>query len=1584
MDESNMTPEGYTGLELAVIGMAGRFPGARNIDEFWENLKNGIEPLWFLSDEEVLAAGEDPQTLENPSYVKMNGFLEEVEYFDASFFGYTSREAEKMDPQVRIFHQIAWETLESAGYNPDLYEGLIGVYAGANNNSSWMVHFMNTSNTMAEKLEVSNLSNSYAFCTRVSYKLNLRGPSVTVQTACSTSLVAVHMACQGLLCGECDIALAGGSSIYLLEKTGYLYQEGMILSPDGHCRTFDQRAKGTVMGDGVGMVALKRLESAIAERDTILAVIKASGINNDGNQKIGYEAPSMKGQADLISEVQHRAGIEPESIGYVETHGTATPMGDPVEISALTMAFNTTKRGFCRIGSVKSNFGHLNSSAGIAGFIKTVLALQHQLIPPTLHFDTANPEIDFENSPFVVNSELFVWNRDKYPLRAAVNSLGGGGTNAHVILEEAPVIAQSPVVNGNIIREREYQLILLSAKTESSLGKLVENLAEYLKQHPEINLADAAYTLQVGRRHFQRRRMLVCSDRDEAVEIISSPSSGKLYSVNLKAKENEKQVIFMFPGQGSQYVNMGWGLYKGERVFREEMDRCFDIFKSITGHDIKEILYTQLLTHQSQPADNPGRINRTEISQPVIFMFEYALGKLLMSWGIQPTVMIGYSFGEYAAACLSGVFSLEDILKVIVLRSRLMQNMPEAAMLSVPLPADELKPLLNEKLSISIDNGPSCVVAGTVEEIDEFEKVMKEKRYICIRVSVSHPGHSSVMSPILSEFAEEVKRLDLHHPQIPFISNVTGTAITDQDAVDPHYWVRHLKDTARFGEGAAELLTIPDSIFIEVGAGRDLCVLLKSFKDFKPTHRVTNLVRHEKEDVPDLYYLLNRIGHLWLYGVNIDWQGFHADEQRYRIPLPTYNFEKQSFKITGISSSFAEQVKQPGTALKRNDDTGEWLYAMMWKRSRIPRTAEKFVRPGQTNRMRILVFIDEWGLGSKITVILKQQGYLVTLVRTGETFRQIKEDEYSIQPATNSDYERLFNEIIGPGKLPAPLAILHLWNVTPVTGERRGIEWMLKEQDKGFYSLIALAQTLGKQYINNHFQVKVVTNNIQDVIGGEVICPDKATISGPAKVITQEYSNIDCCMIDIELPETGSRQEQILLNRLIEEFQVKIQDRMIAYRNGYRWVQTFDSVKIEKPQDPTNGNVPVGLREKGIYLITGGTGGIGLILAEHLAREAKARLILTCWSSFPERDEWDNWLTAHSQDDKVSTRVRKIRELEAMGAEVLLYSADVASFDQMQQVIKSAEQSFGRINGVIHAAGIPDGAIIAGRTREISEKVLTPKVTGTLVLDQLLKNAQLDFFILCSSMASILPMGGQTAYSAANAFLDAFAASSLLCSTKNPISIIWDRWHKIGVAVIAEEKHKEIWGVELEKGITPSEGLDIFNRILSDPLSRVLVTPFDLANSVEEYNNPRGLLLDDINLANLRPKSIQKRPELSIPYVKPGNEAERKLAELWENFLGIERIGIHDNFFELGATSLAIIQISVFLVKEFGRDIQPVAMYSYPTVESLAKFLELGNLGDDFFAKEQHAFETRDKGQEIRKNLRLKRRNIQPGENAHE
>jgi amino acid adenylation domain-containing protein len=884
-------PENQTSTALdgvALIGMVGRFPGAKSVEELWNNLCGEVESITFFAEDEI-DPSVDPELRHDSHYVRARGVIQDAETFDAAFFGISPREAEVMDPQMRVFLELAQEALENSGYTPENYQGLIGLYAGSGQNTYFERH-------ICGRPEIINrlgafqtmLANEKDFLTtRASYKLNLTGPSVSINTACSTSLVAVIQAVQNLLNDQCDIALAGGISITTPQNTGYLYQEGGMLSPDGHCRPFDARAQGTTFNSGAGIVVLKRLADALADGDRIYAVIKGTGINNDGADKVSFTAPSVEGQVGAIAMAQNNAGFHPETITYVETHGTATPLGDPIEIEALTQAFRlqTNANRFCAIGSIKSNVGHLVAAAGVAGLIKTALALYYKKIPPSLNFEAPNPEIDFEHSPFYVNTQLTAWQASDTPRRAGVSSFGVGGTNAHVVLEEAPIVAPSGP-------SRPRQLLFLSAKTSTALEQATANLKAHLQQHSEVNLADVAYTLQEGRKAFNHRRFVVCQTVEEAISLLETPNPNRAGSRQTETRDPE--IVFMFPGQGSQYANMGLSLYAREPVFQAAVDRCVEILKPLLGKDLREILY---------PADQDDEIaaaalRQTVYTQPALFTIEYALAQLWQSWGVKPAAMIGHSIGEFVAACLAGVFSLEDGLKLVAARGRLMWELPGGSMLSVRLSAEGMQQRLSGDLAIAAINGPAlCVVSGPTEAIANLQQELEAEEIVCRPLHTSHAFHSPMMDPIIEPFAKLVRTIPLALPQIPFVSTVTTDWITDAQATDPLYWASHLRATVRFAEGVKTLWQQPSRVLLEVGPRTTAATLARQqAKDPKQQIAVSSLGSTTADD-GEWATLLQAIGQLWLVGVSLDWPTFYTNEYRHRLPLPTYPFERQRYWI---------------------------------------------------------------------------------------------------------------------------------------------------------------------------------------------------------------------------------------------------------------------------------------------------------------------------------------------------------------------------------------------------------------------------------------------------------------------------------------------------------------------------------------------------------------------------------------------------------------------------------------------------------------------------------------------------------------
>ena len=876
---------------IAIIGMAGRFPGAANIDTFWQNLVDGVESISHFTRDDLEVGGPE---IDQPNYVKARGVLADVDMFDAAFFGYTPRDAQFTDPQLRIFQECAWEALEDAGYDPERYGGSIGVYAGCSMNT-YLLHNLCTSREFTEQLLAGHQMSAHAallgndkdfLVTRVSYKLNLRGPSMVIQSACSTSLVAAAQACHSLLGYQCDIALAGGVSISFPQKRGYPFLEGAMVSEDGHCRPFDASAGGTVFGGGVGIVVLRRLSEALEAGDNIVAVIKGAAINNDGSGKVSYMAPSVDGQAEVIATAQALAGISPNTISFVETHGTGTPLGDPIEIAALTKAFRlgTDARGSCAIGAVKGNVGHLESAAGVTGLIKTALMLKHRTIPPTIHFQNPNPKCDFENSPFHVVSEVTDWKAGSTPRRAGVSAFGIGGTNAHLVLEEAPPVEPALTV-------RPLHLLVISTKTATALDRATENLRLHLAAHPELNLADVAFTLQAGRKQFNHRRALVCRDAPGAIHMLEAIDPKTVYSQC--HERGDAPVAFLFPGQGAQYANMGRQLYETERVFREAVDCCCAILEPQLELDLRPILYPPAAGED----EAQRRLTETWLTQPALFVIEYALARLVMHWGIQPSAMLGHSVGEYVAACLSEVFSLEDALGLLATRARLMQTLPPGSMLAVRAARSHVEPLLDANLSIAAVNSPQiCVVSGPTPDVQRFASCLEERGIGNRILATSHAFHSAMMDPIEDAFTAAVERTERKPPRIPYLSNVTAGWITESETSDPSYWFRHLRGTVQFADAVAELAKNPGCVLVEVGPGQTLSKLARMHPARKPDQVVLATMPTDRDGC-EISTLLDMTARLWVTGANIDWAGFNEGSRLHRVPLPTYPFERKSHWI---------------------------------------------------------------------------------------------------------------------------------------------------------------------------------------------------------------------------------------------------------------------------------------------------------------------------------------------------------------------------------------------------------------------------------------------------------------------------------------------------------------------------------------------------------------------------------------------------------------------------------------------------------------------------------------------------------------
>lgn len=1511
--------EDYNG-SIAIIGMTGRFPRARNLSEFWGNLQHAVDCITNISDEELLASGIDAHLINTPEYVKRKGIVEDADLFDAYFFGINPGEAEIIDPQQRLFLECAYEVFEKAGYVPKDATGLVGVYAGCSLNS-YLFNNLLANQQVIERLgayQIMIANDKDFLSTRVSYKLNLHGPSLTIQTACSTSLVAVHMACQGLLNYDCDMALAGGVSIGFPQKSGYLYQEGMILSPDGHCRAFDAKARGIVAGEGVGVVLLKRLGDALADGDTILAVIKGSAVNNDGAVKAGYTAPSVDGQSAVIAAAHTMAGIEPETIGYVETHGTGTALGDPIEIEALTKAFRyrTDRKGFCPIGSVKTNIGHLDVAAGVVSLIKTVLALQNNQVPSSLYFESPNPHINFESSPFYVNSHLSDWNRGQHPRRAGVSSFGIGGTNAHVVLEEAPVREPLP-------SSKPCKLILLSAKTENSLKSTTLALTEHLKTERDTDLADIAYTLQIGRQRYGHRLMAICQSKEETISVLTGKNHGKI-----RTRSNEminRPVVFMFSGQGSQYVNMGLDLYRLERVYRETIDNCSEILKPLIGCDLRQVLYPKDGTSEIAAE----RLGQTAITQPALFAVEYALVQLWGQWGVHPQAMIGHSIGEYVAACQSGVFTLEDALKVVAHRGRLIQSLRKGTMLAVKMAEDELIPLLDTTIAVAAVNASTmCVVSGESDAVNKLENALKNKEISCVRLKTSHAFHSRMMEPVLAEFSESISKISMKPPGTGFISNVTGTWITPEEAVSPQYWAQHIRQPVRFADGLDELMKDDSSVFLEVGPGRTLVTLAEHQRRTSRERVVLSSIRHPNEKIPDDAFLLDSLGQLWLEGVAINWKGYYQGEQRYRVVLPTYSFERQRYWIEPQQKADATPALPVDRQHCRNDTLSAWLYRPEWKRTSLP---GKDIEEKQ----RWLIFMDQHGLGRDLAEQLFANASSVIRVFSGDGYAKTDPTTYCIEAKSELDYDRLFADL--RQSIGLPQKIVFLWSFE--FGKEHHSEETPNRADKysGFNSLLFIARSLGRCTYEDKVEINIISNGLHEILGTEALNPDLAILQGPCKVIPQEYQNFSCRIIDFACARKKDVQEQKVLSKLLPELSGPDKGYDVAYRGAHRWEQHFEPIRdLEDRNEPYRV-----LKKGGVYLVTGGLGGLGLVFADYLATHWNAKMVLIGRSGVPEKKDWKKWLDTHDEDDRMSQKIRKLQMFESHGAEVLVIRADVCNLDQMKKAQHLANEAFGKVDGIIHAAGVAGGSLIQRTTAQIAQSVLAPKVEGAAILSALF-GQDADFMFFLSSINAVLGGIGQVAYCSANAFLDALAyAKNIEVGQNRFLSINWDTWQEVGMAVDTDvpEQFRKMRKNDLENGIKSQEGIEIFTRILRSDLPHVVVSPRNL--------QLRQQILPEFSVSSAaleqlaEPTAVRHtRPDLPNPFVAPRNEIENEMAQIWQELLCVEQIGVTDNFFELGGHSLLGTQLISQFYKKWQIQVPLRKIFDFPTIEGLATIIE--------------------------------------------
>lgn len=1466
-------------MPIAIIGMAGRFPKSHTVEEFWNNLVDGKECISIISKEELIQEGIPEEEIEDPDYICAKGILEHAECFDAAFFEYSPKEAEKMDPQIRVFHECAWNAMEDAGYSPDSLnrdsqgEQRIGVFAGSATNYTWMSHIYQPVTDEQERLERISLNDKDYLATRISYKMNLTGPSYGVQTACSSSLTSIHLACRSLELGECEMALAGGISVMLPEKAGYHYKEGMILSKDGHCRVFDKDATGTVFSDGVGVLVLKSLAKAKEDKDHIYATIIGSAVNNDGSRKAGYTAPSIDGQAQVVKQALDNAHISPSQISYLEAHGTGTVLGDPIELEGLKEVYRNTGVSYCALGSLKSNFGHMDAAAGVAGIIKTALALKNHKIPASIHCENPNPDIELDQSPFYIPQKTVDWKVEieednaVLPRRAGVTSLGFGGTNAHVILEESEAVEDEENTEKNTCR-----IFPFSARMKPALERMLQQYRSFFEEHKELKLSEAAYTLQTGRKSFAYRSVVTASTREELLESlckVTADASKKQDSV-----EKEKaQVVFLFTGQGSQYVNMAKGLYEKEEGFRTYLDECFSVAREQLGceTDYKSILFP----NEGEEEKSSQRINETGNTQVILFMLEYSMASFLMKLGVQPDALIGHSLGEYAAACIAGVFSLKDGLRLIIRRAELMQSVSRGGMDALRVPEKMVLSLIGESgrnVNLATQNGvKNCVVSGSYEELEAFEQVLDRQNIDYRRLHTSHAFHSAMMDCILEDFEKIIREIPMSQPKIQYISNLTGDWITDQ-VLKPEYWSSHLRHTVRFYDGLNTLLK-RNSVFVEIGPGNVLSTLVKQCSELGNVHSVYHMIRHPKEHTEDEVHFMKRIGEMWSGGLDIDFRAFYGSSVPAKTSLPGYPFMGQEFK----SPRYLDEGRKP---LPLED----WFY----------RPCLKF-RNGKASRTfsentAVLLLGERNALTDYLAQNLKQEGVHCKVILDSEGWKT-----------------ELQEQIMQCGEHHQELCVINL------------LPYREALLETCFGQMLQLIQLMEK-CINA--KLYVITKSRTDMSGLY-----NSLINGLCSVAAKEYENLSCMEIELEEKTDDKHAADQIIRECFSLYAGKGTSIYVTYKNGIRLEQGEESVELPDHAEAV-------LKTKGTYLVTGGMGGIGRYLTDFLIKNYQANVLLLAKSSLPKEEKWEE-LSKEQGNATVTSKIQSLIKWKEEEANVSVKVCDICDESSVETYVNEFERTYGKIQGVFHLAGVKGDGMIRFKTEEQAMEVIRPKVQGIQVLDKIFRDRKLDFMMLFSSLASITREAGQSDYVAANAYLDAYAGWAWNeYPSRKTISVNWDNFRSIGMAHRASVEKSNLKNF-FQDSLSPSQAMKIIERILGSEEPQVIISVENLNKRIQEgtAKNQEKLIQQA-----LKTEHVYERPELSSEFAKPVTRLQKHIADIWAEAFSLKSIGIQDNFFELGGDSLYAIGIVNELKKFYQVDMTD--LYNCPTVQMLSEELE--------------------------------------------
>lgn len=1495
---------------VAVVGMAGRYPESPDLDAFWANLRQGNDCLHTFSDDEMAALGIPLETVQVDNFVPRGTRLPDRDSFDARFFGYTPRNAAITDPQARIFLETCYEALENSGYNPFDPGCPVGVFAGSNpNDYALLLGVADPTDSLGAFDQLIGVDRDF-IATRVSHKLGLTGPAMTIQTACSTSLVTVHVAVQSLLAYECSMALAGGVSVNLRQGVGYFYQPGMILSPTGECRAFDARAQGTTLGQGCGAVVLKRLTEAQEDGDNILAVIRATAINNDGSNKIGYTAPSEDGQVEVISMAHELAGVESDSIGYVETHGTGTLLGDPIEIAALTRAFRpgTTRQQYCAIGSAKTNFGHTDAAAGITGFIKAVLTLHHGEIPPSIHFDEPNPDIDFENSPFFVNTELRPFPAGQTPRRAGVSAFGIGGTNAHVILEEAPTRTK-PGDSGDEGRPR---VLTLSARSSSAADQRVADLAKALDGDDPYSPAAVDYTLRHGRPTLEHRRGVVLTADRPLSDAVDGGGDRNVVRGSITElgppDATDRAMVWLFAGQGAQYPTMGAGLYEREPVFRDAVDRVAEHLLGPLACDIRALLFPPATANSADAAE---QLRQTSITQPALFAVEHAMAALLASWDLRPSAVIGHSIGEYAAAVEAGIMSWSDGATLVAERGRLMQLMQPGAMLSVSMSAQELMDRLPAGAELAADNSTSMSVASGATEVIEALAADLELSGASVQVlHTSHAFHSAMMDEAAEQFADALADVQLSRPTTPLISNVTGQAITDTEAIDPSFWAQQIRKPVRFTDCLTTASAPGGTLFVELGPGRALSTF--AMANHRPEHSGQVLavptMRHPRQERDDQVVLLEAVARLWTAGHDVNWDLVNGPADPRRIPLPTYPFERAEAWLPPYRHVLALPHFGPPSEATRSvkrEPLDHWLYTPSWQR-----------RPlGDQSSVDgvVVVLAPEGPGGDRLVASLSAAGVEVVEVRPDPTADSSVDDQLAA----------LFADVT-ERQLPVA-SVVHAWAADPGAPFETADE-LERCLDYGVHTALACARGLSTLSRSRTIRLNIVTAGAFDVTGGEAVRPDAAALLGPTKVIPLEYGGLTTRHIDVADGLSFDDDCQAVVRELLSSESALGPDEVVALRHGQRWAPTV----AVRPTTAAAEATP--LRHGGRYLIVGGLGGVGLSIAEHLAGQYGASLVLTGRRGRP--------VPSGDDDTEALRRLELLDQIEDAAHDLQVVAVDMTDDVAMSELIDELEASGPPINGVIVAAGVADrSGAIHRRSRADMEASIASKVQGLVALDRAIGDRNLDFVLLSSSIAATLYHNrfAQVGYVTGNAFAEAFAVRSR--RRGRPVTTVaWDDWLDVGMSVRAARDFSADFGTDVNlvdelNSFAPADGVELFERALRTNEPVLLVSPTELGQRIE----------DDVDVVSPFLEQAMADDDLGDED-ELGEAAEWSTAELvksvWSALLGFEDFDPMDDFFELGGDSLQAARMVDRLSRALNTEVPVDIVFDNARLAPLVEVLE--------------------------------------------